>query len=166
MLGLFFLEISANTNIRILSLVPATISANLHNTSSLPKRTSESVVEKETVKKYLVRIKEEIPFRGNSANFSKIRLTVNSVYNSVCIFHELVTSDGKENRTLGQRMNACLLGHATLVARFTKEEKGSLTSLLIAAINSCNKFKMKNDFNRYSCILLSMKSLSRFKFTR
>lgn len=74
MLGLFFLEISANTN--ILSLVPATISANLHNTSSLPKRTSESVVEKETVKKYLVRIKEEIPFRGNSANFSKIRLTV------------------------------------------------------------------------------------------
>lgn len=162
MLGLFFLEISANTNIRILSLVPATISANLHNTSSLPKRTSESVVEKETVKKYLVRIKEEIPFRGNSANFSKIRLTVKFT----CIFHELVTSDGKENRTLGQRMNACLLAHATLVARFTKEEKGSLTRLLIAAINSCNKFKMKNDFNRYSCILLSMKSLSRFKFTR
>lgn len=32
-----FLKISANTNIAF-SLVPATISTNLHNTSSLPKR--------------------------------------------------------------------------------------------------------------------------------
>lgn len=32
-----FLEISANRNI-VFSLVPATISTNLHNTSSLPKR--------------------------------------------------------------------------------------------------------------------------------
>lgn len=74
---------------------------------------SESVVEKETVKKYrffLFVRKICKNKRGDSVSWEFCKFfenPVNGQFTRRCIFHELVTLDGKENRTLGQRVNAC-----------------------------------------------------------